>query len=363
MRIPTEPIGSVPRPAYLQQAMVDASAGTLSQKQLDAAIEKAVRETVRLFEESGSPVITDGEQAKPSFATYPIHGCDNIAPGGVTIPFADGHVRQLPRLTAGPFCYKTYASSYVAGARRVTVLPVKQAVISASALSLLYPQEGISGYSREEFLSDLVAEAEKDIRGALEAGAASVQMDFTEGRLAIKLDPSLKLLDQFIALNNRVLERFSPEERTKIGVHSCPGGDHDATHSADVGYEELLPRLFKLKATNFYIELASEKDPRHVLELVRANLGDEQRIFVGVVDPISPRLETAQEVCDRILQAAEQIPLYQLGTTDDCGFSPFGDDVSTSRDLAFRKIRARVHGTALAEGVLSRPAVARGASR
>jgi 5-methyltetrahydropteroyltriglutamate--homocysteine methyltransferase len=348
MQILTEPIGSIPRPLYLLDAMKGAANGTVPPEQLRIEVDRAVRETLELFEETGSPVITDGEQSKPSFATYPVDGCPNIVPGGVTLQFTDGHMRQLPKLTAGPFRYAVYASSYVDAARWLTRRPVKQAAISASALSLLYPPEGIASYPHEEFLADLVSEAEKDIRGCLEAGAANVQIDFTEARLAIKLDPSLKLLEQFIDLNNRVLDRFSEVERLRIGVHSCPGGDQDATHSADVDYAELLPRLFQLKATNFYIQLASERDRRRVLELVRANLGGNQRIFVGVTDPINPRVETAEEVCERVLEAAEYIQLDQLGTTDDCGFSPFGDDVSTSRDLAFQKIRARVAGTALA---------------
>jgi 5-methyltetrahydropteroyltriglutamate--homocysteine methyltransferase len=348
MQIPSEPIGSIPRPLYLLDAMNGVTNGKISAEQLQAATDRALRETIELFEATGSPVITDGEQAKPSFATYPVHGCANIAPGGVTIPFADGHTRQLPRLTSGPFRYATYASSYVNAARLLTETPMKQAVISASALSLLYPQDGIPSYSREEFLADLISEAVKDIRGCLQAGAVNVQIDFTEGRLAIKLDPSLKLLEQFIDLNNLVLERFSESERRRIGVHSCPGGDCDATHSADVDYDELLPRLFQLKATNFYIQLAGEKDRRRALRLVQANIRSNQRVFVGVTDPINPRLETAEEVCSRVLEAAEYIPLQQLGTTDDCGFAPFGDDVSTSRELAFEKIRVRLAGTGLA---------------
>jgi 5-methyltetrahydropteroyltriglutamate--homocysteine methyltransferase len=61
------------------------------------------------LEATGSPVITDGEQTKPSFATYPLVGLENLAADGVTIPFADGHTRQLPRLTRGPFCYGVHA--------------------------------------------------------------------------------------------------------------------------------------------------------------------------------------------------------------------------------------------------------------
>jgi 5-methyltetrahydropteroyltriglutamate--homocysteine methyltransferase len=175
-----------------------------------------------------------------------------------------------------------------------------------------------------------------------------VQIDFTEGRLACKLDPSKGLLNSFIDLNNQVLGHFSAEEQQRIGVHTCPGGDHDSTHSADVDYAELLPSLFSLNAGNFYIQMASEKDPATVLDIIKANVKSHQRAFIGVIDPINEEIETPETVRDRVLQAAAHIPADQLGTTDDCGFSPFGDDVSTARDTAFEKIRARVVGTQMA---------------
>ncbi len=352
MSIPTEPVGSIPRPQQLIEAMRELAAGRLDPAAVSAAAAEALRDTIARFEATGSPVITDGEQTKPSFATYPILGLENLAPDGVTIPFADGHTRRLPRLTAGPFRYRTHAAAYVQEARRHTSLPLKQAVISASALSLLYPADGIADYPREEFLTDLVDEAEADIRGCLAAGAYGVQIDFTEARLSVKLDPSRGLLRQFVDLNNRVLDRFSAEERRRIGVHTCPGGDQDSTHSADVDYAELLPDLFALHAGSFYLQLASETDRPRVLGIIRRHARPEQRIFVGVTDPIDPRVETAEEVRDRVLEAAAVIPVEQLGTTDDCGFSPFGDDLSTSRDTAFAKIRARVAGTELAARAL-----------
>jgi 5-methyltetrahydropteroyltriglutamate--homocysteine methyltransferase len=149
-----------------------------------------------------------------------------------------------------------------------------------------------------------------------------------------------------------VLERFSRDERKRIGVHTCPGGDQDSTHSADVDYRDLLPTLFDLDVGNFYIQLASERDRRAVLGVIKEHVKPEQRIFVGVIDPIHPRVETPEQVRGRILEAAEYIRPAQLGTTDDCGFSPFADDVSTARETAFEKIRARVMGTALAAQVL-----------
>jgi 5-methyltetrahydropteroyltriglutamate--homocysteine methyltransferase len=351
MTLPTEPIGSIPRPKELQDGMAAAAAGRISQDELDALFDDAVRDTLRRFDETGSPVVTDGEQRKHSFATYPIAGLTDLAPGGVTIPFEDGHTRQLPVLTAGPFRYATKAWSYLDGAQGQTTAQLKQGVISASALSLLYPQDGIAGYPREAFLNDLVAEAASEIRGCIERGAI-VQIDFTEARLSLKLDPSKALLDSFVDLNNRVLARLTDEERARVGVHSCPGGDQDSTHSADIDYAELLPGLFRMNVDTFYVQLASEGDRERVLRILGDHATDNRRIFVGVIDPIDPRVETPDEVRDRVLEAARFIEPNHLGTTDDCGFSPFGDDTSTSRDTAFAKIQSRITGTAMASDEL-----------
>jgi len=332
--------------------MQEHSAGRVSAQELEAAYEQAVRDTIQRFEATGSPVITDGEQRKPSFATYPLDGLSNVAPGGVVIPFKDGHTRQLPKLNAGPFRYGRFAGEYVRRAKPFASRPIKQAVISASALSLLYPAEGIRNYPRDQFIEDLIAESVTDISSAFNAGAETVQVDFTEGRLSLKLDQTGGLLRSFVDLNNRVLERFSHSDRARIGVHVCPGGDHDSTHSADVDYAGLLPALFSMETGRFYLQLASESDRPRVLELIAKLLRPDQKVFVGVVDPISQHVETPEEVRDRVLQAARFLPLDRLGTTDDCGFSPFADDVSTARDLAFAKIRARVEGTAMAAAQL-----------
>jgi methionine synthase II (cobalamin-independent) len=352
MPIPTELIGSIPRTADLLAAMRAHAAGKISAEQLKTVEESALRDTISRLEKTGSPVITDGEQTKPSFATYPLSGLEHLASDGVVIPFADGHTRQLPKLTAGPFRYGVHAVTYLTAAQRHAHRPVKQAVISASALSLLYPQSGIDGYSREMFLEDLIREAERDIRECLEANAACVQIDFTEGRLALKLDPSGGVLNAFIELNNRVLDLFNATERQRIGVHTCPGGDRDSTHSADVDYTGLLPGLFRLKVGRFYVQLASEVDRRRVLTTIRDLLKPDQILFVGVTDPINPKIESPDVVRDRVLEAAEFVPLESLGTTDDCGFSPFADDTSTSREIAFAKIKTRVEGTAMAAEVL-----------
>ena len=350
MTIPTEPIGSIPRPLSLVEAVAD---GDGTDPKWGPLYDAAIRDTIERFEATGSPVITDGEQRKyHNFWTYSVQGLPNTAPDGFKIPFSAGHTRRMPRLTAGPFRYKRHADSYLDVALRYARVPVKQAVISPSALSLMYPPDEIPGYPRERFIQDLLNEHETEVRSCLRKGAHIVQIDFTEGRLAVKIDPSGDLLHSFIDLNNLALSRFSAEDRGRIGVHTCPGSDRDSTHSGDVDYADLLPSLFQLKAGNFYIALAGEKDRARVLKVIREHMKKDQRIFVGVVSPIDPRVETPEEVRDRVLEAARYVPAEQLGTTDDCGFSPFCDDTTITRDLAFEKIRSRVLGTALAAEVL-----------
>src|SRR3984893_15323846 len=186
MTIPTEPIGSIPRPADLIERVARGDSEDLN---LAPLYEDAIRDTIERFEATGSPVVTDGEQRKyHNFATYCVHGLPNTAPDGFKIPFSDGHTRRLSRLTRGPFHYRRYADGYLDVAMRYAHVPLKQAVISPSALSLMYPAEGIPDYSREQFIDDLLSEHETEMRRCLAKGAYKVQVDFTEGRLALQID-------------------------------------------------------------------------------------------------------------------------------------------------------------------------------
>src|ERR1700704_5391338 len=105
MNIPTEPIGSIPRPLTLIEAVAILDGTDPS---LMPLYDEAIRDTIERFEATGSPVISDGEQRKyHNFWTYSVHGLANTAPDGFRIPFTAGHVRRMPRLTRGPFRYRT----------------------------------------------------------------------------------------------------------------------------------------------------------------------------------------------------------------------------------------------------------------
>src|SRR6267143_2548930 len=148
--IPTEPIGSIPRPADLIERVAKSNT---EDPGLAPVYEDAIRDTIERFEATGSPVVTDGEQRKyRNFRPYCVHGLPNTAPDGFIIPFSDGHTRRPSRFTRGPFRYRRYADCYLDFAMRYAPVPVKQAVISPSALSLMYPAEPIGGYAREQFI-------------------------------------------------------------------------------------------------------------------------------------------------------------------------------------------------------------------
>jgi methionine synthase II (cobalamin-independent) len=376
--IPTEPVGSLPRSQKLQDAYAGYDEGRVSKEDLEALQDAAAKESIERYEATGSPIVSDGEQRWSSFATYSITDtlagtglADSLEGGGQFFAiFSDGHGRQLPKLVRGPFRYKTYAADSLEQSIRYATKPMKQAVIAPSMMALLYPlDDEIDGYSQQDFERDIVQECVTDIRRAFAAGAAHVSIDFTEGRLATRNDArnpwtGRNLLPHFIELNNRVLGEFSAEERANIGVHTCPGGDRDSVHSADVDYNDLLPSLLKLNAGYFLMQLASERDKDRVYRIVGDNLRDDadgvqQRVHIGVTNPQNPRVESVAEIRLQLLRAADFIPKEQLGSTDDCGFSPFSIDEKPNhgspdyaRDVAFQKIANRVEGTRAAAETL-----------
>jgi methionine synthase II (cobalamin-independent) len=378
MPIPTELVGSLPRPMKLQQAYADYDEGKITPDAFEAAQDEAATDSIWRLEATGEPFVTDGENRESSFATYNLAdtlsgtgAADHLALDGQYFAiFDDGHHRQLPRITGGPFRYKRYASEFVEKNVKVATKPVKQAVIAPSMMMLLYPLEDeVPGYPREQFLSDCVDECEKDIRKCFQAGAVRVSVDFTEGRLANKNDArnpwtNKNMLQEFIDLNNRVFDRFTADERKNIGIHTCPGGDCDSVHSLEVPYELLLSKMFDINASYFLIQCASEQDRESVYEMCGryrredAN-GVPQFCFMGVIKVGDPNVETPEQVKNELLTAAKHIPVERLGATDDCGFSPFSRDVKPAhgspdfaRDVAMQKIANRVEGARLASEAL-----------
>ena len=109
------------------------------------------------------------------------------------------------------------------------------------------------------------------------------------------MDRTWDACGNFIELNNRVIDRFTAEERRNIGIHTCPGGDCDSTHSADVDYAELLPRMFQMNAGYFLIQLSSEKDKERVYKLIgQYSRADANGVAAGVLHRRNQSAESAR---------------------------------------------------------------------
>ena len=117
--IPFSAISSIPRDNETQFTIVNVP--------LSMAIDKSAQETVSSLEEVGSSIVGDGEQSKVHLRYLQFGWTWTSEPlsfGGVVIPFADGHSRNLPRLSAGPFKYANYAGSFVTRTKKYANHPV-----------------------------------------------------------------------------------------------------------------------------------------------------------------------------------------------------------------------------------------------
>jgi hypothetical protein len=81
MPIPTEPVGSLPRPAKLQATYAEYDIGKITKEELTREQDAACLDSIKRMEATGSPIVSDGEQRMSSFATYPV--TDTLAGTGL----------------------------------------------------------------------------------------------------------------------------------------------------------------------------------------------------------------------------------------------------------------------------------------
>ena len=143
MIIPTEPIGSIPRPIPLIKAVAD---GKIADPNLDPLYEAAVKDTIERFEATGSPVITDGEQRKfQNFWTYSVHGLANTA------PLLPGNVGVYQGAALGALAIAGYSGSHAVAASLMTPLVVTLATLTAALVGLALYGNRVPQLSRAAF--------------------------------------------------------------------------------------------------------------------------------------------------------------------------------------------------------------------
>jgi methionine synthase II (cobalamin-independent) len=343
MPIPTEMVGSLPRPMKLQEAYQAYDDGKIDWEQLKAEQDEAAEDSIRRLEATGVDVVTDGEQRESSFATYPITDtlagtglADNLAGDGQFFAiFDDGHHRQLPRLTGGPFRYKTYASEFVEKNKKIATRDVKQAVIAPSMLMLLYPlEEEIEGYGAS---SSSPTSATKSRRTSASAsprrGARLDRLHRGPAREQERLAQPVDRQGHAAGVHRPQQPGHRPllaEERRTSASTPAPAATCDSVHSKEVPYEKLLSKMFQLNAGYFLIQCASEDDKETVYKLCAQYSREDadgvpQVCFMGVINPLDPEVETPSR-CATTSDRGQAHPGRAPRATDDCGFTPFSRD-------------------------------------
>jgi 5-methyltetrahydropteroyltriglutamate--homocysteine methyltransferase len=350
--IPTTVVGSLPRPLELIEAskayQEDRSPAT--HRRLGAAIETTLAENLRRqVATAGLNEISDGEPWKRyGFALYPVQDAEEYFrfEEGVPISFEDGHTRRLPLLVKKPALRESSVEHFKDAKPLAQDRPLKAAIISPSALGLAY-QKDVPAYPKDSFVQDVLTYLETDARNLLEAGASHVQVDVTEAPIFFQL-AGKEGVRQVIDLNNELLARL-PRDKTQ--VHVCFGSDVRAEHSKSVGYKELWPALADLKTDGLVFQFAGRREGD--LDLLDGSiLSKNTRIYVGAIDVSNTTPESPNAVAAIAQRAARRLGVEHLGLTTNCGFSPFGDDPSMPREIAFAKLAALGGGALSASAAL-----------
>ena len=350
------PVGSLPRSPELQAAYAAFTDDLIKRDELDKIIESEIKDVVKNYEKiNGNPIITTGEVEKPNFLTYFLEkgfiqlGKPNEKNRkGFTIEFEGHHAREMAVLQKDqtPFRFAHYGDEWISILKKYSNMPFKATVIAPSAVSLIYNSE-IPGYSKSQFLSDVVSECIKDIKKCISSGASEVGMDMTEATYALKVDPSGGVLKDMNNLINAVCDGLSKKELDLITLHTCFGADNFTNHNYS-NFNDVYPALLGTKIKNFHLPFASlgEGNFESVLKCLKNNMGDKN-LYLGFVSHLAKDVETPERVAERIIMASKFLGKTP-GASECCGYSPFCNDLTTTRDWAFEKIKARVDGTKIA---------------
>ena len=329
--IRSDVVGSLLRPAYLVDARQQLEAGHLSPPEFKRIEDRAVNEAVSLQEAAGLDVLTDGEQRRYAFFGHLIdalEGFDKL--GGWAIPFRNEQGEQLvfrrPVVVEKLRWRRHMCAEEFAYLRGRTARPVKVTLISAQQAAAYYdPDKSRGAYpTRDAYLADVVDITRREIEELVRLGCRYIQIDapqyaalldaaIREGYRQRGSDPE-RLIDTCVEMDNAVVDGH---RGIAFGLHVCRGNNQSMFYAAG-GYEPIA-RVFRgARFQRFLLEYDDERsgdfEPlRHVPE--------DRVVVLGLVTTKKPRLESVEEVQNRIVEASKVVPLERLALSPQCGFA------------------------------------------
>jgi methionine synthase II (cobalamin-independent) len=324
-------VGSLLRPPFLVQAREAVAAGRLTPAEFKRVEDRAVDEAVRLQEEVGLDVVTDGELRRYAFFGHlveALEGFDKL--GGWAIPFHDEQGGELvfkrPVVVDRLRWRRGMCGEEFAYLRARTTTSAKVTLISAQQAAAYYdPRKSAGAYpKRDAYLADVVDVTRREIEELVRLGCTYVQIDAPQ--YAALLDPALRegyrqrgsdpdrLIDACIEMDNAAIGRHPG---VTFGLHICRGNNQSMFYASG-GYEPIARVFSRSRFQRFLLEYDDERSGG--FEPLRA-MPEDREVVLGLVTTKKPRLESVDELKRRIDEAAKIVPLDRLALSPQCGFA------------------------------------------
>ncbi len=369
---PVTVVGSWPRPRYLLDALRKRQAGQISFEEFNEVADRAVLEALKVQEEAGVDIVSDGEQRRDNFYSFVCEKLDGtrlmslaeimdvvedkssfeaILRQRDTPAFAIHNPTVTGKLSPRmPLALDEYLFL-----RRHTRKPIKVALPGPYLLTRAMWVEGITNYayaSQEQLADDIVRILRDELIALRDAGCAFVQFDepvlsdvlygpdvkertFMCASIAASSGDKHKELTWAARLLNEVVRGV---EGIEIGVHVCRGNfTRNEAGLLTGSYEPMIPYLLLMQVQQLVLEYAT---PRAGDLDVWERYPRVREIGLGVVNPRSDTVEPPDEIVAKVRQALRYFEPEQVYLNPDCGFGTFAERPMNDFETAANKLAA-----------------------
>ncbi len=366
-RFLTTHVGSLPRPEALLDLVFAREGGeAVSEADFDAAVEEATAYVIRRQIEAGVSIVNDGEQSKPSYATYIKHRLSGS--GGEAGQYEFAYLEAFPGAKAQVFGNKGRAKrSAPACTAPSTVIDMEAPRIDAERLvrlanghatfmsaaspgvtALFFPNQYYA--SDEEYVFAL-AEGLRHEYETIAAAGITLQVDCPDlamGRHVqfthLSTQEFRKRIGMNIAALNHAVQNIPAEQ---LRMHLC-WGNYPGPHHCDVALDEIADIVWTAKPQTVLLEGAN---PRHAHEFAffeRHPLPEGKMLCPGMVEPQSPYIEHPELIAQRITRYADLLGADRVMAGVDCGFSVHAGSNSLDPEIVWAKLAALAEGAEIA---------------
>lgn len=377
---PVATVGSWTRSPELLRAQSRKQRGKISAAEFERVADEAVLETLRLQEEAGVDLVTDGEQRRDNFYSFVAEKLDGVQLMSLAemldiVEDKDGFERILQTLDVPAFSIRNptcvgrierrapLALDEYLFLRQHTDRPIKvplpgpylltRAMWVKEATRAAYP-------TKEDLAEDVVRILRQEVSELRDAGADFVQFDepiltelvFTQGQtrtfmcaaLAARKDPAEEL-EFAVDLINRVVAGL---DGLRIGLHVCRGNWSQQEQILLKGsYHPLAPYLAHLTVQQLVLEFATPRAGELAALLGVREIVNKKELGLGVVNPRTPETEPVAAIVERVKEALQYLPPERIFLNPDCGFGTFSSRPMNSVRVAKRKLEALAQAAAV----------------